>query len=379
MRERRWKAFSNGMDSPEFGTMGSTGTTVRTHHHQKEGVHMRHITRIGIDLAKHVFQLHGVDDRGHTVVRRQISRTQLRPFVAQLRPCLIGLEACGSAHYWARTLTALGHDVRLIAPQFVAPYRKNDKNDGNDAEAICEAVSRPHMRFVPIKDVAQQAVLTVHRARQLLVAERTALVNQTRGLLADYGLIVPTGIGALRRLWPTLLEAPDLPPLAREVFTDLADRLRAVDARITTYDRRVEQLARQTEPAQRLMQVPGVGPITATAVVATVGDGHVFKNGRQFAAWLGMVPRQHASGGTRRLGRITKRGDVYLRTLLIHGARAVMRHLARRTDATSRWVTALQARRGFNKAVVALAAKQARILWALLTTGRPYQPAEAGT
>ncbi|MBU6434776.1 MAG: IS110 family transposase [Nitrospirae bacterium] len=336
---------------------------------------MMNVTRIGIDLAKQVFQLHGVDERGHTVLRRRLSRTLLRPFFAQLRPCLIGLEACGSAHYWARELTTRGHDVRLIAPQFVAPYRKNDKNDGNDAEAICEAVGRPQMRFVPIKNAAQQAVLTVHRARQLLVAERTALVNQSRGLLAEYGLIVPAGIGALRRALPRLLETPALPALAREVFTDLADRLRAVDERIAAYDRRVEQLARQTEPAQRLMQVPGVGPVTATALVATVGDARTFRNGRQLAAWLGLVPRQHSSGGTRRLGRITKRGDVYLRTLLIHGARAVMRQLARRTDATSRWVTALKARRGFNKAVVALAAKQARILWALLASGRTYQPA----
>jgi transposase len=264
--------------------------------------------------------------------------------------------------------------VRLIAPQFVAPYRTKDKNDGNDAEAICEAVGRPPMRFVPIKTVDQQAVLTVHRARQLVVAERTAVVNQTRGLLAEYGLIVPTGVGALRRAWATVLESPEIPVLAREVFADLADRLRGLDERLAAYDRRVEQLARQTEPAQRLLQVPGVGPVTATALVATVGDARAFRNGRQLAAWLGLVPRQHSSGGTRRLGRITKRGDVYIRTLLIHGARAVMRQLAPRTDATSRWVTALKARRGFNTAVVALAAKQARILWALLATGRAYQP-----
>lgn len=338
---------------------------------------MRHVTRLGIDVAKHVFQLHGVDERGHTVLRRRVSRSQLRAVVAQLPACLVGLEACGSAHYWARELRALGHDVRLIAPQFVTPYRTKDKNDGNDAEAICEAVGRPHMRFVPVKDVVQQAILTVHRARQLLVAERTALVNQTRGLLAEYGLIVPAGIGALRRALPERLELPEIPTLAREVFVDLADRLRAVDERIAAYDRRVAQLARQMEPAQRLMQVPGVGPVTATALVATVGDARAFRNGRQLAAWLGLVPRQHSSGGTRRLGRITKRGDVYVRTLLIHGARAVMRHIAHRTDTTSRWVTALKARRGFNKAVVALAAKQARILWALLASGRTYQPATA--
>jgi len=338
---------------------------------------MTHITRIGIDLAKQVFQLHGVDERGHPVLRRRLARSQVQAVLTQRPPCVVGLEACGSAHYWARELRALGHDVRLMAPQFVRPYRKNDKNDGNDAEAICEAVGRPQMRFVPVKDVGQQAVLTVHRARQLLIAERTALVNQSRGLLAEFGLIVPAGIGAVRRLWPSLLEAPAVPALAREVFTDLADRLRTVDERIAVYDRRVEAGARQTEPAQRLRQAPGIGPVTATALVATGGTAHAFKNGRQFAAWLGLVPRQHSSGGTRRLGRITQRGDVYLRTLLIHGARAVMRQLARRTDATSRWVTALQARRGFNKAVVALAAKHARIVWALLATGRTYQPTAA--
>jgi transposase len=332
---------------------------------------MLHVTRIGIDLAKQVVQVHGVDEQGHTVLRRRLARSQVRAVLTQLPPCVVGLEACGSAHYWARELRALGHDVRLMAPQFVTPYRKNDKNDGNDAEAICEAVGRPQMRFVPVKDVGQQAVLTVHRARQLLIAERTALVNQSRGLLAEFGLIVPAGIGALRRLWPSLLETPDLPVLAREVFTDLADRLRTVDERIAVYDRRVEAVARQTEPAPRLLQAPGIGPVTATALVATVGTAHAFKNGRQFAAWLG--PRQHSRGGTRRLGRITKRGDVYLRTRLIHGARAVMRQLARRTDATSRWVTALHARRGFNKAVVALAAKHARIVWALRATGRTSQ------
>lgn len=338
---------------------------------------MLHGTRIGIDVATPVFQVHGVDARGHTVLRRRLARSQVRAVVAQLPTGVVGLEACGSAHHWARELRALGHDVRLMAPQCVTPYRKNDTHDGNDAEAICEAVGRPHMRVVPVKDVGPQAVLTVHRARQLLIAERTALVNQSRGVLAEFGLLVPAGIGAWRRLWPSLLEAPAVPALAREVFTDLADRLRAVDERIAAYDRRVVPLARQTEPAQRLMQVPGVGPVTATALLATVGKAHAFRNGRQLAAWLGLVPRQHSSGGTRRLGRITNRGDVYLRTLLIHGARTVMRHLARRTDATSRWVTALHARRGFNKAVVALAAKQARILWARLATGRTYQPAVA--
>lgn len=224
---------------------------------------MTHITRMGIDLPKHVFQLHGVDDRGHTVLCRRISRTLLRPFFAQLRPCLVGIEVCGSAHYRACELRTLGHDVRLIAPQFVAPYRKNDKNDRNDAEAICEAVGRPHMRFVPVKGLEQHPMLTVHRVRQLLVTERNALVNQARGLLAEYGLIVPTGIGAVRRALPELLATPTLPALAREVFADLVDRLRALDERIATYDRCVAHVARQTETAQRLLQVTGVGPVTA--------------------------------------------------------------------------------------------------------------------
>lgn len=336
---------------------------------------MMTITRMGIDLAKHVFQLHGVDERGDTVLRRRISRTHRCPFFAPRRPGLIGIEACGSAHHWARELRALGHEGRLIAPQFVAPYRKNEKNDGNDAEAICEAVGRPHLRFVPVKEVEPQAVLTVHRARQLLVTERTAVVNQTRGLLAEYGLIVSTGVSVVRRALPELLAAPALPGLAREVFADLADRLRALDGRIAAYDRRLAQLARQTEPAHRLMRVPGVGPVTATALVATVGNARSFTNGRQLAAWVGLVPRQHSRGGRQRLGRITKRGDVYLRTLLMHGARVVLRQLAQRTDATSRWARALQARRSFNKAVVALAAKQARMLWVLLATGRSYQSA----
>ncbi len=334
------------------------------------------IMRIGIDLAKNVFQIHGVDEQEQVVLRKQLKRNQMLAFFAQLSPCLIGMESCGGSHYWARELRKLGHDARLIAPQFVKPYRRNDKNDSNDAEAICEAVGRPNMRFVPVKEEEQQAVLTLHRARALLVSERTALVNQTRGLLTEYGIVVAQGVARLRIALPDILEDGDnaLPLLAREVFADLYERLQALDARIADYDRRITRLAREIVPAQRLMQVPGVGPLTATALVATVGDGRLFKNGRQFAAWLGLVPRQYSSGGKARHGRITKRGDVYLRTLLVHGARAVMRHLARHDDAQSRWVRALKERRGFNKAAVALAAKQARILWSLLARDADYQP-----
>jgi transposase len=270
------------------------------------------VTRIGLDLAKQVFQVHGVDRHGKVVIRKQLTRGKMRGFFAQLPACLIGMEACASAHYWARELAQFGHTVRLIAPQFVRPYRKSPKNDGNDAEAICEAVSRPNMRFVPVKSVAQQAILAVHRARELLVGDRTALVNQMRGLLAEYGIVVPQGIARLRRVLPSVLEdtANGLPALTREVIAELQERLWDLDERIASYDQRITQLARQHEAAPRLMQLEGVGAATATAIVATIGDGKAFKNGRQFAAWLGLVPRQYSSGGKTRLGHISKRGNV---------------------------------------------------------------------
>lgn len=336
---------------------------------------MKQIRRIGVDLAKNVFQVHGVDHHERVVLRRALSRAKLREFFAQLPPCLIGMEACGSAHHWARELERLGHRVRLMAPQFVSPYRKNDKNDGNDAEAICEAMGRPNMRFVPVKDAEQQAVLCVHRARSLLVAERTGLINQIRGLLGEYGIVVGQGASRLRRALPELLEAADngLPALAREVFAERYSHLQGLDERIEAYDQRLRALAQQMAPARRLMQVPGVGPLTATAVVATVGDAQMFRNGRQFAAWLGLVPRQHSTGGKPRLGRITKRGDAYLRTLLVHGARSVLCRPGE--DPRRRWAQALVQRRGFNKAAVALAAKQARLLWALLARPDDYRPA----
>ena len=337
------------------------------------------VKRIGVDLAKNVFELYGVDESEQRVLSKTVRRGQLLATFAQLPPCLVGMEACGSAHYWAREFRKLGHEPRLMAPQFVAPYRKNDKNDRNDAAAICEAAGRPNMRFVPIKEVEQQAVLTLHRARALLVSERTALVNHIRGLLSEYGLVIAQGVAKVRAALPQILEDGDnaLPALAREVFADLQERLRGCDERIGDYDRRISALARSSEPTQRLMRVEGVGPLTATALLATAGDGRQFRNARQFAAWLGLVARQRSSGGKARHGRITKRGDVYLRTLLIHGARALMRHLDGRQDRKSQWVLALKARRGFNKAAVALAAKHARLLWALLTRGTTDQVAGA--
>jgi transposase len=264
-----------------------------------------------------------------------------------------------------------------MAAEFVEPYRQGGKNDTNDAAAICEAVSRPQMRFVALKSVEQQAVLAVHRLRQGLVEERTALANRLRGLLTEYGVVVGVGLDRLRRALPEIVEdgANGIPSIARDVFADAGQQLRELDVRIAAYDRRIATLARASEPVQRLMKIEGVGPVTATALVASVGNASVFNNGRQFAAWLGLTPRQHSTGGKQRLGAMTKHGDVYLRTLLIHGARAVLRVTANRNDAKSRWAESLRRRRPDNVAAVALAAKHARIIWALLARGQDYRPA----
>jgi transposase len=333
------------------------------------------IVRIGLDIAKNVFQVHGVNEQGKVVVQKQLSRGKVLAYFAQLPACRIGMEACGSAHYWARELQKLGHEVRLMAVQLIKPYRTKQKNDRNEAEAICEAVSRPQMRFVPLKTVEQQAVLTVHRARELLVSERTAVANQIRGLLLEYGVAIASGIQRLRRELPAVLSAEDdgLPTLARTVVSELQARLLELDERITGHDRQIAQVARQQEAAKRLMRVEGVGPITATALVATVGDAKAFSHGRQFAAWLGLVPKQCSTGGKPRLGPITKRGNIYLRTLLIHGARSVLQFTPKRTDAKSMWVEEVRQRRGDNIAAVALAAKHARIVWALLARGQEYR------
>ena len=342
--------------------------------HTTKGDNTMQAVRIGLDIAKSSFQVHGVDAHGKVVVRKQLSRSKVLLYFAQLPPCLIGLEACGGAHYWARELQKLGHDVRLMAVAMSQPYRTRQENDQNDAEAICEAVSRPRTRFVPVKSEAQQAVLTVHRARELLVTERTAVANQIRGLLMEYGVVFAQGIQRLRRELPGLLAATEtLPELVRDVGEEWRERMQELDRRITDYDHRIEQLAKQNDATRRLMQVEGVGPITATAIGATLGNGHAFQHGRQFAAWMGLVPTQHSTGGKTVLGRITKHGNVYLRTLLIHGARAGLQFSAKRSDRKSRWVEAVRQRRGNNIAAVALAAKHARILWALLAHGQDYQ------
>jgi transposase len=285
------------------------------------------------------------------------------------------MEACSGAHYWGRELGKLGHRIGIMAPKFVVAYRKSGKNDTNDAEAICEAVGRPGMRFVPVKSEEQQAILSLHRIRQGLVGERTALINQLRGLLSEFGLIMPKGRYSAQHDIPGILEDGDngLPMLARRLLNDVYLRLRVLNEQILTYDRELYHLARASEPAKRLMTVPGIGEITATAILASVGDPKQFKNGRQFAAWLGLTPRQYTTGGKIRLGRITKKGDAYLRTLLIHGTRAVLSTIKDKDDRLSCWTRALIERRGYKRAAVALAARNARIVWALMVRGEAYR------
>ena len=337
----------------------------------EKGKCVNNITTVGLDLAKNVFSLHGVDDRGREVLRRTVRRGQLLAVVAQLPACLIGLEACSGAHEWARQFSALGHTVRLMAPKFVAPYRRGGKNDGNDAEAICEAVSRPSMRFVPVKSAEQQSVLALHRVRQGFVEERTATLNRIRGLLAEFGHVLPQRAVEVRRRLPALLD--QLPPLAARALGDLQAHVRVLDERVVEYERELARLARSDERAQQVQALCGVGPLTASAIIASVGSAHEFDNGRQFAAWLGLVPRQYSTGGKTRLGHITRRGDPYLRTLLVLGARAVLQAASRREDRLSRWALSVRERRGYHRACVAIAAKNARIVWALLAKDEPLR------
>lgn len=325
------------------------------------------IVTIGIDLAKNVFAVHGVDAQGRALlIQPQVKRDKLLALIAGLPPCLIGMEACCGAHHWARAFERFGHTVRLMAPQFVTPYRKNVriKNDAADAAAICEAVARPNMRFVPIKTVEQQGQLFVHRARQGYIEQRTALINRIRGLLGELGHIVPLSRAQFCKTVHAVIE--DLPGHCNIVIGDLLSELAQIEQRLAHYDRLLAQIARDDAQVQRLMQVPGIGPTTATALVASIGRGQEFKNGRQLSAWLGLVPRQHSSGGKARLGGITKAGDRYLRVLLVLGARAMLRCAKNRDDPISRWALALQERRGYGRAVVAIAAKNARLCWAAL-------------
>ncbi len=333
------------------------------------------ITTTGIDLAKTMFQVHGVDERGKAVLRKQLKRKDVLSFFANLEPCLVGMEACGSAHYWARKLSALGHTVRLMAPQFVKPYVKTNQSDRNDAEAICEAVARPNMRFVAVKTAPMQAVLALHRARQGFVRARTAQANQMRGLLAEFGIVIPKGIGHIAKRLPEILEDGEnaLPGMMRELLERLGENLKDMDRQVGELERQIVLWHRENEASRKLEAIAGIGALSASALVATVGDAKNFKNARQLPALLGMVPRHEGTGGNVKLGGISKRGDVYLRTMLIHGARAVIAHIERKPDHADAWLKKLLARRNKNVAAVALAVKNARIAWALLAHERSYQ------
>jgi transposase len=337
--------------------------------------HEMHV--LGIAIAKRVFHAVGMDDRGNIVYRKRLSRHALMPFIATLPPVLIGIEACGGAHYWARRFREHGHEVKRMAPQFVKPYVKSNKNDSRDAEAIAEAVTRPTMRFVPIKDVEQQDIQALHRVRERLIGERTALVNAVHGLMQEYGIVMPKGVAQFRQAVVGKLEAEKdkRTPLSQEMFWQLVEEFAALEAQLAYYQEKLDTLAQTHPECQRLMTIPGIGPLTATALVAAVSDASAFKNGRQFAAWLGLVPRQPTTGGKERLLGISKRGDTDLRQLLVHGARATSRWVGRKPDRRSQWMRHLLERRGKNRTAVAVAHKNARIVWALLTSHEDYQPA----
>lgn len=334
------------------------------------------ITTIGLDLAKHVFQVHGVDEHGKAVQRKTLKRAQVLPYFANLPACRVGMEACAGAHYWARQLAQLGHTVKLIAPQFVKPYVKGNKNDANDAEAICEAVGRPNMRFVPVKSVEQQDLQALHRVRSGLVKERTAKVNQVRGLLGEYGIVMGQGVAQARRRLPEILEDAEngLTVEARALFTDLREQIIQLDEQVADYQAKIEQRCQASAACRKLMRIPGIGPLTATALVAAIADGSAFDQPRQVPAWLGLTPRQDSSGGKAKLLGISKRGDSYLRTLLIHGGRSVVKAAANKDDTQSRWINDLVKRRNKNIAAVAVANKNARIAWTLLRREEAYRP-----
>jgi transposase len=336
------------------------------------------ILYVGIDLAKNVFAVHGVDEHGKpALVRPSVARAKLHELIATLPACTIGMEACSGAHHWARMFKQHGHAVRLIAPKFVAPYRmsgKRGKNDAADAMAICEAVQRPNMRFVPVKSQDEQARLCVHRVRQGLVEQRTATINRIRGLLCEFGIVLSQKAATVRREAAAHLE--DLPGWANTAIGDSLSELHRLDERIAEYDRHVVLMAREDERSRALMRLSGIGSTTASALVSTIGNARDFKNGRQLAAWLGLVPGQYSSGGKTRLGSITKAGDGYLRTLLVLGAKAVLAAAKSKDDRLSRWALALEERRGYWKAVVAIAAKNARMAWAVLAKGENFKPLE---
>lgn len=340
------------------------------------------VTTIGIDIAKRIFQIHGVDKNGKTILKKKLMRDQVLTFMSNLPKCLVGMEACGGSSYWARELTKLGHNVKLMAPQFVKPYVKTNKNDQADSEAICEAVARPNMRFVPIKTAEQQDILFIHRVRQRLVKNRTALANEIRGLLHEFGFIIPQGINKIVTKLTEILDEGDLSQLSYRTFSELKEEFLENDKKIKELEQRLKIIASQYSNHQQLMMIPGIGLITATALIASIGNASCFENGRQLSAWLGLVPRQHSSGGKDKLLGISKRGDIYLRTLLIQGARAVLSSKIRLTTEEQKskkdyskfteWMFNLSERNGHNKTTVAVANKLARVVFAVLSSGNDY-------
>ncbi len=336
---------------------------------------MTEVITIGVDLAKNVFQVHGVDASGKPAIRRQLRRGQVLPFFKKQPPCLVGMEACATAHHWGRELEALGHRVRLMPPRYVKPYVKRNKNDAADAEAICEAVTRPTMRFVAIKSAEQQSVLMLHRTRELLVRQRTMVVNAMRAHLAEFGVVARVGLPQVKRLLAVISDSGDdrIPPLARTCLQGLATQFMSLEGEIGAAEQRLHAWHRSNEVSRRLETIPGIGPITASALAASITDPHVFKSGREMAAWIGLVPRQTSTGGKQRLGRISKQGDHYLRWLLVAGAMTIIRHAKRRGTSNRPGLIGLIARRPTKVAAVALANKNARIAWAILRHGGTYE------
>jgi transposase len=336
---------------------------------------MQTITTIGLDIAKSVFQVHCVDANGDVVLRRQLKRQYVLTFFQKLPPCLVGIEACASSHYWSRQLQALGHTVRLMPPAYVKPYVKRQKNDAADAEAICEAVTRPNMRFVPTKTPEQQSCMMLHRTRHLFIRQQTAIINSIRAHLAEFGIVAPVGRNGVERLLEVVADVQDprLPEIARACVAALGSQLMALKAQILAFDRRIEAWHRSNETSKRLDAIPGVGPVLATALVASLADPRAFRSGRDFAAWIGLVPKQNSSGGKDKLGGITKQGDRYLRSLFTTGALAVIRYAKLYGTKHRPWLAALLARRPTKVAAIALANKIARMAWAMMAKGERYK------
>lgn len=334
------------------------------------------VTTVGLDLAKNIFQVHGIAEDGTVAFNRSLRRAQLLAFFENLDPCLIGMEACGSSHHWARQFQSLGHEVRLMPAMYVKAYVKRGKSDAIDAEAICEAVTRPTMRFVAIKSEEQQGVLFLHRARDMVVRQRTQLSNMLRGLLGEFGVVIAQGIGSAVKFAKAVLDGdrPEIPEVAIDVLVNLSNQMVALHLRILWYEKRMRLEARKDRRVMLLRTIPGVGPITASAIVATAGDGHQFRNGREFAAWLGLTPLNRSSGGKERLGRISKMGDRYLRRLLVAGMTARLRQMKVNPGRVDPWATALLERKSPRLATVAMANKTARIVWAVLTRNERYRP-----